>query len=193
MIKTLRVFEKYKLDDINFRREWLKAACFEICEENILYAICSYDYFYKPDDDKLSGLYELFIKNNAELMINVSFKSRRDAVKLLESPQIKVKPPHLAGSKKKHHLFKFSFFRKRSGAASGGVANWNLMTQAIELTLSECMGQINSEKMQLFLKGEGGFGDKKNQPPPPFPPRMNRNARLIANYWGAGVMMLGIT
>jgi len=188
MIKTLSVFKEFKLEDIGYRQELFAVSGREFTSENILYAICCHDYFYKPDDDKLTGLKTLFIENNAPCEINVSYKNRKSALKLLDSPQIKVKPAHLShpGNTKRHHFYKFSFFRRRSGAASGGVANWNLMTQGIELTLPECMGKIKTSLMVKFLDGE-------LTEIPPLTPQCVKQVRLVAQYWGARVIQMGIT
>ena len=181
MQNTLALFDKWKVQIPEERRKMYLHSCQEQQEENVLYMICCWDYFYNPNDEKLEGLIKVFIMNGATGNINVGSWERDRALGLLENPLL-VKRDAIAQGvlKGPGRKARAANFDKPGGAHLTGVANYNLMTQAMELTLPTCMSKV-------ALKNNGDIGDLQ--------PTANGQTivRDVATYWGAAVLGLTIT
>ena len=184
MEKTLKLFSAWKVEQPAMRRAMFVHASHQRTEENILYMICCWDYVFKPSDEKLDGLVDVFLRPGSEGEINVSYRNRKAVLRSLNKPTAPI--VMLEGSNKQ--VF-FKKFLRKGGRRTGGVANYNLMTKAIETTLPECMGQINdvsgsNEKISdLMLGGAGNLRPT---------PEATKLVRLISRYWGAAVVDLQI-
>ena len=184
MQKSLKLFSEWKVEQPAQRRAMYVHSSQQFNHENILYLICCWDYVYKPTDDKLQGLVNLFIVNNAPAMINISGSNRKKALKLLGNPAA----PKVSyeGSNKRAPIT----LLHKGGVKGGGAANYNLMTQAIEVTLPECMNQVDDpnqgDKMlsKLVQKGAGNLKPTT---------AAVRVVQQISHYWGAAVVELGLT
>ena len=184
MEKTIRLFTEWKVEQPTQRRAMYVHSSHQFNHENVLYLICCWDYVYKPTDAKVQGLIDVFITANAPGEINVSGSNRKKALKLLGNPAA----PKVSyeGTNKRAPIT----LLHKGGVKTGGAANYNLMTQAIEVTLPECMRQVDDfnwgDKMlsKLVKKGVG------NLTPTPAAVQVVKH---ISQYWGAAVVELGLT
>jgi hypothetical protein len=187
MNKTLELFGKWKVEVPAQRRSLYVHSCHQNNQENLLYLICCWDYVFNPSDLKIEGLVRVFIANDSPAMLNVSGVNRRKALALLTNPLSGTKVLKAGGAAAKKQAI--SKFANSGGAVVGGVGNYNLMTQVIELTLPECMGQVDDASLgegmlsKLAVKGAGN-----TQPTA----AGRRQVQAIAQNWGAGVVNLSI-
>lgn len=180
MEKTLALFAKWKIEQPEQRRALYVHSSHQHTAENIIYMICSWDYIYRPSDLKLEGLVSVFISDDAAGEINVSGSDRKKALNLLGNPKVKTS---IEGTDKSIKLD----MQKAGGTTIGGVANYNLMTKAIETTLPVCMSKVDWHSPPLSQVIKGGVGGK--QPTN----AAFKLVKVVSQYWGAAVVDLGLT
>ena len=174
MKETLALFAKWKVEQPAQRQAMFIHSSHKATEENILYMICSWDYVYRPNDEKLMGLTQVFISNKGAGAINVRSYNRKDALNVLEKPQAKV---NYEGSNVSAEVKML----RAGGVARGGAGNYNLMTKAIEATLPQCMSKVDTQSSGFSALMAGGTNGKK-----PTKAALDL-VKVVSNYWGSSI------
>ena len=183
MEKTINLFAKWKVEQPTQRRALYVHSCHLLQYETVLYFICAWDYVYRPTDAKGKGIVDLFIRTGAAGEVNVSYGNRKAAVRLIDKPAAPTVMNVGTNWRRKIML------RRTGGVKSGGAGNYNLTTKAIEQTLPECMAQVDDNNLgdkRLSIAVQKGVGNLR-------PTASAQNiVRQIAQYWGAGIVELGL-
>lgn len=183
MEKTIELFTKWKVEQPTQRRALYVHSCHLLQYESVLYMICAWDYVYRPTDTKAAGITDLFIRTGSAGEVNVSYSNRKAAVKLIDKPAAPTVMNLGTNWKRAAKLL------RRGGVKPGGAGNYNLTTKAIEQTLPECMAQVDDNNLgdkRLSVAVQRGIGNLR-------PTSQAQDlVRQVAQYWGAGVIELGL-
>lgn len=174
MKESLGLFAKWKVEQPEQRRALLIHSSHKYLEENILYMICSWDYVYRPSDEKMMGLLKVFLSNDGAGAINVSDFKKTTAMKIIGDPKVKTS---YEGSNVNVQLN----MDKTGGVTLGGVGNYNLMTKAIEATLPQCMSKVDTQGTGFSELMAGGVNGKQ-------PTKIALNlVKVVSDYWGSSI------
>ena len=180
MENTLKLFAQWNLEQPEQRKALFVHGSHKWYEEEIVYMICCWDYVYRPTDKKAEGLYEVFLKPQAPILVYAYQIHMSDSRKLLTNPKIKAK---IQGSKEEIVLS----LQKTGGLKAGGAGNYNLMTKAIELTLPDAVYKVGKDAELVNLVKSGTQGKKATKS------ALDILTNYVAKYWGAGIKDLGLT
>ena len=180
MEKTLKLFAEWNLEQSEQRKALFVHGSHKWYEEEIVYMICCWDYVYRPKDKKAEGLYEVFLKPKAPVLVYAYQTRMSGARKLLTNPKVKAK---YEGSTEETVLS----LQKTGGLKAGGAGNYNLMTKAIESTLPDAVAKLSKDEGVVTLVKSGTQGKKPTQS------ALDILTNYVAKYWGADIKDLGLT
>jgi len=187
MKKFLETCTDFGVDKISERAPMLKASIPAMLYESLLFFICGYDFIFDANDTKFRGIVDLFVTRGGTFEMNLGPNCLGQFNAMLSNPSISTT---IEGTNVRIH----SRMGIAGGVQPGGVGNYNLQTQALELLVTSADGLDRQSMLQ------GMAEQLKAALAKPASPlnnvgmaTMGEMRQSLTPYWGDGIRKLGVS